>query len=68
VVRSNAVGSYQVDARSDEHNVYFYSRLILRRTEIPLADYPLYKELMDQVAATTAERVVVGQPAVPARK
>lgn len=63
VARSNSVGSFQVDTRSDDRNIWYYSRLILRRGEIPISDYEQFKALMDQVAETSAEQVVLNVPA-----
>lgn len=65
VSRANSVGSYQVDVRADGRTITYYSRLILRRAEVPVADYGQYKELMDLMAASMIERVVVKTP--PAR-
>lgn len=65
VSRANTVGSYQVDVQSDGRTITYYSRLVLRRTEVPVAEYGLYKELMDLMATAMNERVVVKTP--PAR-
>lgn len=62
VSRANAVGSYQVDVRANGRTITYFSRLILRRAEIPLAEYGLYKELMDLVASSVGERVSVKTP------
>lgn len=62
VSRSNSIGSYQADIRSDDHNIYYFTRLIVRRSEIPLADYAQFKELLDLVTATGQEQIVLNMP------
>ena len=62
VSRSNSVGSYQVDVHADGRTITYYSRLILRRSEVPVTEYAQYKDLMDLLAAAMTERVVVQTP------
>lgn len=63
VTLANAVGSHQVDVRAEGRTITYYSRLILRRTEIPVAEYPLYKALMEQMNECVDDRVIIRPPA-----
>jgi len=65
VTLNNETGSFQVDVRNEGRSVWYYSRLIVRRPEVPLRDYAQFKALMDQVKASSDEVVTLsaGKPA-----
>jgi hypothetical protein len=62
----NEVGSYQVESRSEGRSVFYYSRLILRRPEVPVAQYPAFKALMDALAASSEDVLGLTAPPTPA--
>lgn len=67
VTVNNAVGSYQVDVRAQEHRVYYFTRLILRKPMVARSAYADFKALLDQVSATQQEYVTLTPPPRPAK-
>lgn len=64
IQRSNEVGSFQLDVRSSGRSIWYFSRVVIRRSSIPVALYPQFKELMDLVKESWREDVILVAPAV----
>ena len=63
--RANEVGSCQLDVRSSGRSIWYFSRVVVRRSFIPVAMYAQFKELMDLVKESWREDVIlVAAPAV----
>ncbi|MBM3466146.1 MAG: DUF3858 domain-containing protein, partial [Armatimonadetes bacterium] len=63
VTLNNAVGSFQVDVRAQDRTISYFSRVIVRRPEVPLKDYADFKALMDQLNTSSEESITLNPPA-----
>jgi len=57
------VGSFQVDVRAQDRTISYFSRVIVRRPEVPLKDYADFKALMDQLNTSSEESITLNPPA-----